>query len=194
MILFFIAQNNGNLAENTSLLVSLSLLHVGVCFVVFTNFFILVTHVYIKKQIDFAFNRRTFYNLHSKIYTSWLNIFFLLFFFFSLFSILSAITFMLFVYVLRSMRIAWIKVSLICAGMFCSLYNRHTKKKKNGNAILHAHAGFAFNTIDMQILLMLWCAVYGGGGKNVTMDDRVVSKLLLYSVLAKNWIWICWQG
>ena len=49
---------------------------------------------------------------------------------------------------------------------------------------------YAFNTIDMQILLMLWCAVYGGGGKNVTMDDRVVSKLLLYSVLAKNWIQI----
>lgn len=54
---------------------------------------------------------------------------------------------------------------------------------------MHAYAGFAFNTIDMQILLMLWCAVYGGGGKSVTMDD---SKLLSCNdiVLAKNRKWI----
>lgn len=186
----------GILPRNTLLLliISLSLLHVGVCLVAFH-----FGHaVYQKKKKK---SNRFCLFLTGELSTIFVpkfihqNIF--LFFFFSLFSIIIICNYF---YAIRTFsgivtitrELLEIKVSLICAGMFCSLYNRHTytKKKKMEMQYCMLTLAYAFNTIDMQILLMLWCAVYGGGGKNVTMDDRVVSKLLLYSVLAKNWIQI----
>lgn len=111
------------------------------------------------------FNRRTFYNLRSKIYTSE----HFSFFFFSLFSIIIICNYF---YAIRTFsgivtitrELLEIKVSLICAGMFCSLYNRHTytKKKKNGNAILHAYAGLRIqhdrhaNFVDALMCCLRW--------------------------------------
>lgn len=124
----------GILPRNTLLLliISLSLLHVGVCLVAFH-----FGHaVYQKKKKK---SNRFCLFLTGELSTIFVpkfihqNIF--LFFFFSLFSIIIICNYF---YAIRTFsgivtitrELLEIKVSLICAGMFCSLYNRHTYTKK----------------------------------------------------------------